>query len=997
MHQNFPRSKFRLVLTFLFAILLASSVLAQTTTTRAQSGKGSITGTVTDTSGAVLQGAQISIQSIGVVAASDPTGHFLVNDLNPGSYTVYFSYVGFTTASKTVDVVAGQTAAVGIKLAVSSADLQVLVTAERPAGEAEAVNRERTADNVVQVLTSDVITSLPNANIADAVGRLPSVTLERDEGEGKYVQVRGTEPRLTNATIDGINIPSPESGVRQIKFDAIPADIVESVEINKTLQANMDADGIGGSVNLVTKTATERPTISVLGMGGLIPIEGGRNNYTATATVGKRFGAQKKFGLLGGFSYDWEGRGIDDVEPVPDIATLPGGQTERFFDSIDVREYAYYRSRYGAAGSADYRLGDGSNIYVRGLYSLFHNFGDRWVYSLNDNTQGVQLLNSNGCGTDGNGFTTGPCSAAPSFNNSIRRPRYTIESLVVGGRHELTSTWIAWDLSASFASENDNGYGGGSFGLQSPSTYANPACTYDPSATGNSLRPRWSQACFTEAYNPNLLDLNDVNISRGKTAQTNLQATGAIGRRYHLGSHPATFEVGGKFRNAHKYDHSFSDDYAIPLLGGNGNDANDFAPGAPLLPISQFQMPFHYPGYYNGTYPLGPFANYYKTQAYVLANPSQFVFTTGAAGAPNFYQYVEQVSAGYLMNTLDFNKFRFVAGVRIEGTNLDALTFDNQANTLSLKAGGDYVKVLPSASVRYALTSNDDFRLVYSRGLSRPNPQDIAQSFSITAPAGGGLGSISFGNPNLAAETANNYDFLFEHYMNSFGAIQAGVFFKSLYNPIVDTSHTVQNFTPPAPYNTPGFVGSYIVSQPLNAGAAHLFGFEIAYLQHFTSLPGFLSGLGLSANYSYTDSGTEGIPGRSDHPHLLRQAPNTWNISPTFDKGRFSYRLGLSYNQANIFSYQFQDGTPIDGSPTTPTPGGVHGPDADTYLYSHFQIDMQGSVGLKKGLTLIGAILNANNEVFGFYNGSTQYLIQREFYKPTYSVGLRWTPFREKP
>src|SRR5260221_2851675 len=95
--------------------------------------------------------------------------------------------------------------------------------------------------------------------MADALGRLPSVTIERDEGEGKYVQIRGTEPRLANVTIDGINTPSPESGVRQIKLDAIPADIVESVEINKTLQANMDPDGIVGSTNPLTKTTGARP------------------------------------------------------------------------------------------------------------------------------------------------------------------------------------------------------------------------------------------------------------------------------------------------------------------------------------------------------------------------------------------------------------------------------------------------------------------------------------------------------------------------------------------------------------------------------------------------------------------------------------------------------------------------------------------------------------------------------------------------------------------
>ncbi|PYU63642.1 MAG: hypothetical protein DMG56_09240, partial [Acidobacteria bacterium] len=240
--------------------------------------------------------------------------------------------------------------------------------AERASGEAEEINRQLTADNLVQVLTSDVIRSLPNANMADALGRLPSVTLERDEGEGKYVQVRGTEPRLTSVTINGINVPSPESGVRQIKLDAIPADIVESVEINKTLQANMDADGIGGSVNLVTKTAGERPTITLNGMGGYTPIVNGRGLVETAATMGQRFGSDKRFGALIGGTYDWNGRGIDDIEPVPDIASLLPG-SPRWFDTIDQREYRYYRSRWGLAGSTDYKLAEGSNIYLRGFYS----------------------------------------------------------------------------------------------------------------------------------------------------------------------------------------------------------------------------------------------------------------------------------------------------------------------------------------------------------------------------------------------------------------------------------------------------------------------------------------------------------------------------------------------------------------------------------------------------------------------------------------------------
>jgi outer membrane receptor protein involved in Fe transport len=150
--------------------------------------------------------------------------------------------------------------------------------------------------------------------------------------------------------------------------------------------------------------------------------------------------------------------------------------------------------------------------------------------------------------------------------------------------------------------------------------------------------------------------------------------------------------------------------------------------------------------------------------------------------------------------------------------------------------------------------------------------------------------------------------------------------------------------------------------------------------------------LGLTANYSYTNSQASGLPGRSDSPRLLRQAPNTFNISPTYDHGRLSIRVGTTYNGASIYAYQYQDGT--GGS--TPTPGGLHGPDSDNYLYSHFQLDAQGSFRLKYGMTLVAYGLNLTNEAFGFYNGQKQYMVQREYYGPTFALGMRWSPTHEK-
>src|SRR6267154_1942006 len=490
-----------------FLLGLAGSI-ALIPVAQAQSGKGTIAGRVTDSSSGALVGAQVTVQPTGVSVVSDARGQFFINDLEPGSYTVTITYVGFGAFTQTLNVAAGHAANVDAKLAVESQNLQVLVTAERASGEAEEVNREITADNIVQVLSSDVIRSLPNANMADALGRLPSVTIERDEGEGKYVQVRGTEPRLTNTTIDGINVPSPESGVRQIKFDAIPADIVESVEINKTLQANQDGDGIGGSINLVTKTASERPTVALSGMGGYMPILGGRPQYETAGTIGKRFGTDKRLGILVGGTYDWSGRGIDDIEPVSDL-----NNGALWKDSIDIREYRYYRTRWGFASSADYKLGEGSNIYARLLYSDFQNYGDRWVYSFNDNTPGANLLGSNG--------------GTPSFNNSNRRPDIAIGSLLIGGKHVQTSTWFSWDAAVSRSRIVNNAAGQANF----DSTLASSNCQYDPAATADIYRPQWTPACYAEASDPSTLALNRTQVGHGISAQLNLPPTSMLARR----------------------------------------------------------------------------------------------------------------------------------------------------------------------------------------------------------------------------------------------------------------------------------------------------------------------------------------------------------------------------------------------------------------------------------------------------------------------------------
>jgi TonB-dependent receptor len=944
----------------------------------AQERFGSITGHAVDRAGAVLQGARVEIQPKGITTTTNAQGGFTITGLLPGDYAVQVSYIGFSPYTNKVTVSAGQTARVDAELKVASTAMEITVTSERVHGEVEAINRQLESDNILQVLPVEVITSLPNTNIADALGRLPSVTLERDEGEGKYVQIRGTQPAWNNVTVNGVNVPSPESGVRQVKLDIIPANLVESVEINKTLSANQDGDAIGGSVNLVTKAAEEKPTLYINGIGGYTPIIGGRSLYEIDGTVGKRFGANKKLGVLFGSSYDWNGRGIDDVEPVPSAIQCDAGptgcvnptSTAPFFVTYpteDLREYRYYRTRYGFTGSVDYKLGEISGLFIRGIYSHFDNFGDRWVYTPTINT----------FQTPSQGDTEGNMS----FNTQIRRPVEVIGSLDFGGKHVFTKWMFNWDASVARASSEDHGYSSADFngpsGIQFGVDTTNP---YKPKLLAQG-------AGASVIYDPTQYTLADLDVGRTYSPQVNLQGAFSAARNYTWGGHFGTFEFGAKLRNAHKFQ-----DQNDPVY-------NVVAAAPPTM--QDLLGNFTNSNYYDKSYTLGPTVDYNKVLAYFNANAADpNTIQLDAAGTTldtysNSFSLVERITAGYAMNTINFGRFRLQTGLRFEATheglrgNLVGLDSSGNPTVSPLVTDHSYLDPMPSVQLRYRLTNAAGLRASYGRGIARPDFGDLPPTFDPTnAPR------ISVGNPKLKPTHANNFDLLYEQDLKPVGLLQAGFFYKQISDPIypqqavIGPTQTAQN----------PLLGNYagdFLSQAINGSRARIYGFEIAYLQHLTFLPGALAGIGISANYGYSNSSTDGVPLRSDHPPLARQAPNTWNLSPTFDRWRISARLGISHNDANVFSYNYQNLEPDPNSGTgfspVDVPLGIRGPNGDTYLYAHTQVDAQAAIRMYRGLQLIVSGLNLTNEVFGFYNGSKQYPIQREYYKSSYMFGLRYT------
>jgi TonB-dependent receptor len=978
---------------------------------QAQAQKGTLTGHVSDASQAVIQNARVVVNPGNLTTTSDALGDFVLAGLAPGSYTVTVTSVGFKPLTQSVSVAAGQTVPLNAVMQVASGGEQVVVSAGSGQDMIQAVNEEISSPDIVNVMPEAEILALPNANVADAIGRLPGVTVQRDEGEAVYVQVRGLDPRLTNTTIDGVTIPSPESNVRQVLLATIPADMVQSIELNKTLSANQDADGIGGSVNMVTKLAGESPTFTAVSTLGYSPIMNGRYMGLAGFTLGQRFGVTKRWGAIASASYDYNGRGYNDIEPTPDLNNNTFAAAPPFYDDITLREYRQARLRWGGTTGIDYKLSDHSSLAAHAILTDFKDWGDKWTYTVN---------------------TLGK----PGFKYSIRHPDFMIGSFSLGGNHIFANKWFTWGTAISRSREvNAGGNPGGAFDpTPELKSWATANCNFAGLLNGDPYRPQWTPTCMLpnttspadNIYTLSNYTLDNINTSTGAAMQLNLQEWGAMGFNYHLGTHSATLEFGGEFRNAHKGQDAYTPtfDYCPNPKADPGYPTND--PCNPqntsVTPVSSqlFASGFMDPHYYDGTYHMGEVTDHYKVDHYMAENPGLLpldVPATRIGSDTANYNLVERVTAGYVMNTFNLNRLRLQMGLRLEATNESGVGYlvnpsagpygdgfdvnGNWIGTTPITNSQSYIDPLPSIQARYAFTPETAVRAVYARGISRPNQYDLVPYVN---PTGNNPVVADIGSPNELPTHANDYDLLLEQELKPFGLIEAGFFYKQLTNPIVASN--VQCTGACAIFATAGQVN--LATQNINGSSADVWGFEIGLQQKFSNLPGGFRGLGLVANYSYSSSQINGLPDRLDSPALVGTAPQAFNLEPSYDLGRYFIHMGMSYNGANIYAYQYYSATTNaatlpgvcsnlnQSSNTAQLNGPVNGPCGDNYFYPHFQVDAQMGARLYKGLRLQLEGLNLTNEVFGFYNGSPQYMTQREYYKPTYSASLRWDSGREK-
>lgn len=810
---------------FLFAYSAAAIAFAQT---------GNIAGSVrAATQSSALPGAQVRVEGQSATSVADDSGRYLILAVPAGKVTVVATYLGMEPSKQEIEVKAGTTVNADFDLSPEVVRTSVTVSASPDLlGQARALNDQMNSINLVNLVASDQIGSFPDPNAAEAVQRIPGIVIQRDQGEGRYVLVRGTEPRLSATTINGERIGTTENTSRQIPLDTIPADLMGAIEVTKVLTPDMEADSIGGRVNLITKRAPNKPHVALTlasGFNTLVKDDIKDSN----GTYGQRLLDNKLGFILSGNFYQ-NNRGSQSIEPA---------YASNFaLNSLDLRDYTLTRTRVGGTWDVDYRLKPGSEVFFRGLRSEYED--SEYRHRLRDLVSNGRL-------------------------ERLLRNRYhdsTQLALATGGTHTLPGSWLL-QWRGSFSKAN----------LYTPyrleTTYRQTGVTFTPNVTPTSIDPANVQA------NPQNQDLNKFTFIQN-AIQNDRGAERNIAGGFDF-SAPSRFTASTK---------------GLLKFGMKIRDANrtrDVNSGTQTAP-SSVQIPFlsnlregYAPAdnFLGGKYAefLTAFPDPDKMLSYSTGGQLTSVYPpTGDSGS---YRAKERVTAGCVMDELYLGeKTTLLPGVRFEATNTNygapqyRLGPGGAVTGRTFSSGkNDYLNVLPGIHLRHLLWKDTPLRISYSRSLARPNYNDLAPFILQDTTAL----TVSRGNPNLKVTTSNNFDVSLEHYFSNVGIVSAGYFYKSLSDYIYST--TAQET-----------IGTdlYRVTQPVNGDTAHVQGFETTIVRQLDFLPSALRGFGMYANYTHVSSAAMLPRGKFILPG---QADNMANASISYARGGFSGRVSWNY------------------------------------------------------------------------------------------------------
>ncbi|WP_019961139.1 TonB-dependent receptor [Woodsholea maritima] len=865
--------RFAMMLGSASALALACGALAHA---------GVIQGRVTEASGTVgLEGALIRVVETGQSVVAGRDGSFRLPNVPAGTYTLSFTYSGAETQTQTVTLAsASDVASAEVRL---GSDVQVmdniLVIGQRGAFNS-ALSRQRAADGVETILSADAVGQLPDENVAEAVRRVPGVNIQNDQGEGRFVSIRGISPNQVATSVNGVRLTSPEAGSRAVGLDVIDADILAGIVINKTLSADMDADTLGGRVDIETLSGLDQDDrlfrVKVDGIYSELAEDYG---HRGSVVFADNF-LDGRLGVALSASYQKREFGSDNVE-------VDGPEYENedgviFPSELELRDYVITRERTSVSLNLDYQLSENTRLFLNSMYS---DFSDQEYRNRIENKFGKGEYNEDQSSTS-RAVVEGTSDDEFEVDRDMKDRLETQEMYTIAtGFETFAGNWtLDGTLSFVHAEEAEPNRIDTGFRAKHETGFYGVDMS-DP------MRPRMA---ITDATGrDNYFDLSnyefdDLEFLNGLSEDDELAAQFNVRYDLNFGVHPGYIQSGARYRQREK-----SYNATVQVFDGyDGADltADQFS-GRVDFPLDDFGL---------GLNPRSIRDHFFANRAnYEEAEIDSLVASNSAD-----YSFDEDVFAGYIMAGVDIDNLHLVGGLRFEKTEYDAsakgvflaeedatvggvVLGEDTVLVTDIVAKNDYSDVLPSVSAKLDLSEDVVLRAGYYASFGRPEAEQVAPRVYIEQNDEDEI-EAEFGNPLLDRQKAHNFDVMGEWYFADEAVFSVGFFHKRIDDYIAKISVsdvevngvTIEDGT------------TYT-----NLARADLTGFEFNYQQALNFLPGALDGIIVGVNYTYVNSTSSvedskgnrrsiTIPGQSDH---------VANAIVGYDKGPFDIRLAAAY------------------------------------------------------------------------------------------------------
>ena len=711
--------------------------------------------------------------------------------------------------------------------------------------------------------------------MADSLSRAVGISVETDQGEGRYVSIRGINTDLISSSINGVRTPSPEDR-RGVLLDGVPSELLDGIEVQKSLTPDVDGDSLGGVINLKTISAFDRA-----GPFLRLRAEGTYNEITdevspkGTLTYSNVF--NDTFGAAVSLSYQDLAIEAHNNE-IGEWARDPA--TGEFFvaDDYEQRYYDISRERIGIVANFDWRPTDNTDLYLRTLYNRYTDDEIRNKFEFREFDEEIVAITP-----DSTTARRGEVDAEGRLRKEIR----SIQTYSVGGETRADEWTISYQGSYAFAEEDDTDNHDAKF-RSGPEQRDNTVGSVTLNYGADPRQPGLSGQALPFLLDPANYELDEFEREFTTNEDTEYGLQLDIARESEFAGRPVEWKIGGKLRDREKVrDQNFQfferDDVALTDFITADAEITDWR-----LANRMFRWPdADLVGSLRGT--LGA--------ADLVEDDSLLESTVGD------FTIDEQIIAGYAMGTFDLGATTVVAGARIEATNsdLEGNIFDVDTETATLRnVSRSYTDVLPSLNLTHEFSDRVIGRAAYYAAIVRPSFGEQAPTAFIdgdrtdTPPEF----ELEVGNPDLDPYSADNFDLSVEFYPTTLSVISIGAFYKS-----IDDAIFPARFDTVAEATAAGIDLSFLPTDVLantdridtfvNVDSSEVLGIEFNLVQNLADLSEALDGFLISANLTLTDSETT-LPDGREVP-FLKQSNAVWNAAIGYDKDKWDLRLSANY------------------------------------------------------------------------------------------------------